>query len=114
LLDYSHEEICRLKARYKQPDRPTKLADGDVSLLLQLLDDLALLKKESERLIEMIKALNAPFPKLSAYDILVIVYGVVADAMYHPEWETLTVESDEVELSAEVERTLGYTVQAPS
>ncbi|MFC1813256.1 hypothetical protein ACFL03_11280 [Thermodesulfobacteriota bacterium] len=116
LFGYSHEETCRLKARYKQPDRPAKSADRDVSLILQLLDDLALLKKESERLSEMIKALNAPFPKLSACDILVIMYGVVADAMYHPEWETLSVEPDEIELSAEVERTLGYTltVQAPS
>jgi serine/threonine protein kinase len=116
LFGYSHEEICRLKARYKQPDRPTKLADGDVSLILQLLDDLAILKQESERLTETINVLNAPFPKLSAYDILVIMYGVVADAMYHPEWETLSVEPDEIELSAEVESTLGYTltVQAPS
>ena len=116
LFGYSHEEICRLKARYKQPNRPTKLAEGDVPLILQLLDDLAILKQESERLMEMIKALNTPFPKLPAYDILVIMYGVVADAMYHPEWETLAVEPDEIELSAEEESGLGYTmtVQAPS
>jgi len=125
LLCCSYEAVCRLKAKYQQPEQTGKIADGKIPPTFQLLEDLAILKMESEKLAKMIQTLDADVPGVSVYDVLVIMFGIVVDAMYQTEWEALSAAPDaieatekpcEPEVSEEVVSGLGYTltVQAPS
>ena len=61
---------------------------SDKTKKIKVLKILERLKLQSDRLSQALEKLNAPYARLTVYEVLILMFSVVSNSMYHPEWIT--------------------------
>jgi len=90
LLRCSIEEIRQYKTKWEKGINIPKTSKEIRIQIIKFLRILEHLKIQLERQNQVVKTFEQPKPKLSAYELLEIMFNTVLNAMYLPQWGTLS------------------------
>jgi len=78
-----YKKIIAFKAKWEKGSADSS---SDKTKKINVLKILERLKLQSGRLSQALEKLNAPYAKLTVYDVLALMFSVVSNSMFRPEW----------------------------
>jgi hypothetical protein len=111
LLKSSHRRIGQLLGAMQAKMQTAKPAPDALGATQRFLQHLSMLKALIERKSQMIDALQrTAAPRLSAYEVILLMFNSVFTSMYRRDWNTLVEESPSLSFPSNDELSLATTI----
>jgi serine/threonine protein kinase len=107
----SHARICQFMEELKAKSQPGHPDADSIRPRMRFLKHIAALKALAERKAQAVSVFEAaPACRMSAYDVLILMFNSVLKAMYREDWKTLAEESPRPAGPADEELSLATTI----
>ncbi|MBI5579883.1 MAG: hypothetical protein HY895_12065 [Deltaproteobacteria bacterium] len=107
----SHGRICRIMEELKAKTQAGNASADSIHARMHFLKHVSALKALVERKSQTVSAFESDTPcRMSAYDVLILMFNSVLKAMYCEDWKTLVEESTDPAGSAHDELSLATTI----
>jgi hypothetical protein len=93
LLKAPHARICQIMGEFASKVQASGAAPESAQASLRFLKELSHLKALIERKAQVASALEQDGGRMSAYDLLILMFSSVLKAMYREEWKAFGEES---------------------
>ena len=90
----STKKIIAFKTKW---EKESAASLSDKTKKIEVLKILERLKLQSDRLSQALEKLNAPYAKLTVYEVLALMFSVVSNSMFRPEWITGSEKKSQTE-----------------
>ncbi|MDM8524091.1 hypothetical protein QUF80_12045 [Desulfococcaceae bacterium HSG8] len=84
------KEIIRYKTKWEKGEDVPKTSPDTVKKIIKFLNKLEDMKARSEEYDRFVEILDQPVPKISAHELMTLMFGIVLNAMYREEWGKLS------------------------
>lgn len=110
LLKSPHARICQIMEEVESKMQASTVSPESARATLRFLKDLTNLKALSERKTQIASILEAGRGRMSAYDLLILMFSSVLKSMYREEWKTLAEEPAAMTCRPDDELSLATTI----
>jgi hypothetical protein len=110
LLRASHSRLCQMTEECRARALAAKAPSEAVRAAISLLKHLAALKGLTERKAQMAATLEGGIRRLSAYELLVLMFNSVLKGMYREDWKACTDEQASLACASDDELSLATTM----
>jgi serine/threonine protein kinase len=111
LRKFSHDRICQIMEELKAKSQAGNTSADSIHARMRFLNHISALKALSERKSQAVSAFESNTAcRMSAYDVLILMFNSVLKAMYREEWKTFAEESASLACPTKDELSLATTI----
>jgi 5-methylcytosine-specific restriction endonuclease McrBC regulatory subunit McrC len=111
LRKFSHDRICQIMEELKAKSQAGNTSADSIHARMRFLNHISALKALSERKSQAVSAFESNTAcRMSAYEVLILMFNSVLKAMYREDWKTFAEESASLACPTKDELSLATTI----